>query len=76
MLTIRCSRCKRRLFQYLKVGTGKVLYCHWERMSKEDLVREGDRVLCPCGNLIGVDEGRRIKMRSEAFIHTGRKLKR
>jgi hypothetical protein len=76
MLVIKCARCKRRLFHYLKVGTGKVLYCYRERMSKVDIVMEGEKVLCHCGNVIGIDEGSRIKMRSDAFIHTGRKLKK
>ena len=76
MLIIRCSRCRRKLFKYLKVGTGKVLYCHKDRMSQDDLVVEGNRVICQCGNLIGIDEGTRIKMRQDGFDHTGRKLKR
>ena len=71
MLVIRCARCRRKLFRYLKVGTGKVLYCYRDRMSKVDIVEEGGRVTCPCGNLIGIDEKKWIKMKQAAFTWSG-----
>ena len=71
MITIKCARCKRRLLRYAKMKRGRVLHCYKDRISKDWTVRVGDEVRCECGNVIGVDEGRWIKMRQGSFIHTG-----
>jgi len=71
MQTIRCAKCNRRIMKYKKVGKGKLLRC-WKEKIKSDLtVREGDSVLCPCGNLIGIEEKLLIRMRQSSFIRSG-----
>jgi len=38
----------------------------------EDLsIHNGKDIKCPCGNLIGVDDGKWIKMKQYAFIYSG-----
>ncbi|UCG30553.1 MAG: hypothetical protein JSV53_01360 [candidate division WOR-3 bacterium] len=76
MLTIKCSRCKGKIFRYLKVGKGQVLRCYKTRISRDNSIREGAKVLCRCGNLIGIEERNWIKMRKTAFFHTGTKINR
>jgi len=73
MLTIKCSKCKRKLFKYKKIGKGRVLHCWKDRILKDCSVHEGSKVQCRCGNLIGFDQGKWIKMRQTSFIYTGKK---
>ncbi len=73
MLTIKCSRCRKKVFKYHKIGTGRVLHCWKDRIIKDFTVRDGTRVLCSCGNLIGTDKGNRINMKPNAFIFRGTK---
>lgn len=74
MLTIKCSGCKRKLFKYRKIGPGKVLRCHKARIVKKiDIVEQVDSLVCPCGQVVGLDMGRFFKMNADMFIHTGTK---
>jgi len=75
LLTIKCAKCKTKIFRYLKIGKGRVLHCWKGRIVKDFSVREGDLVKCPCGNIIGIDQGKWINMKQRAFIHTGMKEK-
>jgi hypothetical protein len=71
MLTIKCAKCKKPVFKYIKVGKGRVLRCYKSRIVKDYTRRDGNKDLCQCGNLIGIDEGRWIKMKQGAFICSG-----
>ena len=71
MLTIKCAKCKRPVFKYIKIGKGRVLRCHKARIVKDYTRRDGNQVLCQCGNLIGTDEGRWIKMKQNASTCSG-----
>ena len=74
MLTIKCSKCKKKLFKYLKIGKGEVLKCHKERIKKQyELIQDDLHYVCTCGNIIGKDEGCYIKMNQQAFMYTGTK---
>lgn len=75
MLTVRCNKCKRRIFGYLKYGKGRLLHCWKDRIVRDYSVHEGDDIKCECGNLIGVDEGKWIKLKSHSFICSGTKFK-
>ena len=48
MLTIKCAKCKRKIFRYLKVGKGRVLHCWKGRITRDYSIREGNKVLCEC----------------------------
>lgn len=74
MLTIKCAKCKTKLFKYRKIGKGKVLKCHKSRIKRNYQIEVVvDEYRCPCGNVIGVDEGSAIKMNDQEFIYTGTK---
>lgn len=71
MLTIKCAKCKRKLFKYRKIGKGRLLHLWPDRIIENYSVREGREVKCECGNLIGIDEDRWIKMKPRAFTRSG-----
>ncbi len=74
MLIIKCAKCKTKLFKYHKIGKGKVLKCHKSRIHKRyHMEFEDEEVCCPCGNLIGKNENRFIKMNDCGFTYTGPK---
>lgn len=74
MLTIKCAACKRKLWKYEKIGKGAVLRCYKDRMTRHYAVQfDGVSVQCPCGKVIGVDEGAYIKMIASAFTYSGTK---
>jgi hypothetical protein len=74
MLTIKCSGCKRKLWKYRKAGPGAVLRCHKQRISRafDYRVREG-KVLCACGQVVGIDKGAHFRMIDKTFTYTGTK---
>jgi len=71
MITIRCARCKRKIFRYVKIGRGKIWHCWKDRVVEDFSIHSGKDIKCPCGNLIGVDDGKWIKMKQHAFTHSG-----
>ena len=71
MLTIRCAKCQRKIFKYQKIGKGKLWHCWYGRITKDYSVRKEGEVLCPCGNLVGIEEEKWIKMKQHAFTYTG-----
>lgn len=71
MLTLRCSKCRRKVFKYLKVGKGRLLHCWKERIVEDYSVRDGREVRCECGCLVGLDEGRWIRMKRHSFTCSG-----
>ena len=73
MLTIKCSRCKQKIFRYVKIGKGKVWHCWKNRIIEDFSVHDGKKVLCKCGNLIGIDEDKWIKLKQHSFTTTGTK---
>jgi len=76
MITIKCAKCNRKIFKYLKIGKGRVWHCWKDRISKDHSIRDGNAVRCPCGNLIGVEQGKWIKMKQNSFIYSGTKVKK
>jgi hypothetical protein len=74
MITIKCAKCKTKLFRYLKIGKGQVRHL-WPSRIQEDLsIHDGEVIKCPCGNEIGKDEEKYINLKRSAFTHTGRKF--
>ena len=70
MLTIKCVKCKGEILKYLKIGKGRLLHCWKNRIGKDYSVRDGNEVRCRCGNLIGIDEGKWIKLKQNSFIYS------
>jgi len=71
MLTIRCSKCRRKIFKYEKVGKGRLLHCWRNRIIEDHSVREGMEVRCVCGNLVGIDERKWIRLKQRAITYSG-----
>ena len=74
MLTIKCAACKRKLWKYEKIGKGEVLRCYKDRIERKYEVQfDGDKIICVCGNEIGIDKGSHIKMIKKGFTYSGMK---
>lgn len=75
LLVIRCAACKNKLWKYDKIGKGRVLRCHKDRIIQfySEKIMENDKVMCSCGKPIGIDKGSFIKMDPKAFVYTGTK---
>lgn len=76
MITVKCSKCGSRVFRYVKVGKGRLLHCWKGRIIKDFSIRDGDEVQCQCGNLIGIDEGKWIKMKQHSFTCSGTRTRK
>ena len=62
IIIIRCDRCKKKIFRYQKIGRGHILRCYKKRILENNAVYVDKKVLCQCGNEIGVDKGSFVKM--------------
>ena len=71
MLTIRCARCNEKILRYEKIGKGRLWRCWKDRVREDHSVREGNEVRCRCGNVIGVDTGKAIKIKPRSITYTG-----
>lgn len=71
MIVIKCARCKGKVFRYLKIGKGRILHCWEERIMEDCSLHDGNELKCQCGSVIGIDEGRWIKMKQRSFICSG-----
>ncbi|RQV97979.1 hypothetical protein EH221_03205 [bacterium] len=71
MIHIKCSKCRREIFIYKKIGKGRIWHCWKDRIKEDNSVRDGHIIKCSCGNTIGVDEGKWIKMKPHAFNYSG-----
>ena len=69
MLIIRCSKCKNKIFKYIKIGKGKIWHCWKDRIIEDYSIHKKDKIICSCGNQIGNDVGKWIKMKQHAFIY-------
>jgi len=67
MIVIKCAKCRSKIFKYLKVGKGRIV--------EDYSVRDGNEIKCHCGNLIGIDEGKWIKMKQRSFTYSGTRTK-
>ncbi len=80
MLTIKCSGCKTKFFRYLKIGQGKVLRCHKERIKKvfnAPAIDDEGNVTCPkCGQLFAKDTPTYYDMIRDGFTYSGYKIRK
>lgn len=74
MLTIKCARCNQKIFRYVKIGKGKLWHCWKDRIIEDLSIHDGKKIFCKCGQLIGVDEDKWIKLKQHSFIITGTKI--
>ncbi len=71
MVTIRCAKCRSKIFEYIKIGKGKLLHCWKDRIIKDYSIQNGNEYRCHCSNLIGIDEGKWVKMKRRSFTCSG-----
>jgi hypothetical protein len=74
MLIIKCAKCKQKIFRYVKIGKGKLWHCWKDRIIEDFSIHDGKKILCKCGNLIGNDEEKWIKLKQHSFITSGTKI--
>jgi hypothetical protein len=74
MITIKCAKCKQKVFKYVKIGKGKLWHCWKERIIEDLSVKTGKNIYCKCGNLIGVEENKWIKLKQHSISTTGTKI--
>ncbi|MEF8847915.1 MAG: hypothetical protein V5A68_02135 [Candidatus Thermoplasmatota archaeon] len=67
IIDIKCSNCGKIVFRYHKIGKGTVWHCWKKRILEDHSIRKEDKVKCSCGNLIGTEKKRRIKMKQHSF---------
>ncbi len=73
MLIIKCAKCKRKILRYVKIGKGKLWHCWKDRIIEDFSIHDGKNIKCNCGNLIGIDVGKWIKLKQHSFITSGTK---
>jgi hypothetical protein len=71
MIIITCRKCGRKIFKYNKIGKGRILRCYKDRIVKTYSIKKQENVYCLCGQLIGIDEGKWIKMKQGSFDYSG-----
>jgi hypothetical protein len=73
MIIIKCSRCNKKIFKYIKIGKGRLLRCYKDRIFEDFSVNDKTDVKCECGNLIGIDVLDYIKLKKNSVILKGLK---
>lgn len=63
-MVIKCPKCHQKIFKYLKIGKGRLWHCWKERIIEDSCVRDGDKVKCQYGNIIGIDQGKWIEIKN------------
>jgi len=71
MITIKCAKCKKKIFKYKKIRKGRLWHCWMDRIIEDYSVRDGIKIKCQCGNTIGIDEEKWIKMKQNSFNLSG-----
>jgi hypothetical protein len=71
MIIVKCAKCKSKIFKYVKIGKGKLWHCWKDRIIEDNSIRDGDKVKCQCGNLVGIEQRKWIKMRQHSFTYSG-----
>jgi len=51
-----------------------VWHCWKDRIIEDFSIHDGKKVLCECGNLIGIDEDKWIKLKQHSFTTSGTKM--
>jgi len=74
VLVIKCAKCKQKIFKYVKIGKGQLLHCWRDRIVEDFGIHDGKYIKCKCGNIIGIDEIKWIKIRRKSVITTGTKF--
>ena len=74
MITIKCAKCKQKVFKYVKIGKGKLWHCWKDRIIEDLCIHKDNNILCKCGNLIGIDEKKWIELKQHSILISGTKI--
>jgi len=74
MMIIKCAKCKRKVFKYTKIGKGKLWHCWKDRIVEDQSIHDEKIVKCNCGNIIGIDENKWIKLKQHSIQISGTKI--
>ena len=70
VMTIRCSRCNKKVFKYYKKCPGKLWHLWKNNILEDNSKREREKVLCPrCGSIIGIEKKAYIKLIKGAYTY-------
>ena len=73
MIIIKCSKCNKKLFKYIKIGKGRLLHCWKDRIVENTTIMKNNKIFCNCGNPIGIDEKSHYKLKKNSIIIKGLK---
>jgi len=73
MIIIKCSKCNKKLFKYIKIGKGQLINCWKDRIVENNTINDNNKIFCKCGNLIGIDEKNHYKFKKNSIIIKGLK---
>jgi hypothetical protein len=73
MMIIKCVRCRQKIYKYVKIGKGKLWHCWKDRILEDLSIHDGKIIKCSCGNIIGLEENRRIKLKQHSILISGTK---
>jgi len=73
MIIIKCSKCNKKIFKYIKIGKGKLLHCWKDRIVENNSIQNDNKIFCKCGNFIGIDENNYFKLKKNSTIIKGLK---
>ena len=78
MLTIKCAKCKSKLFKYKKIGKGRVLRCWKSKITRVyDGEVKGKNFICKnCENIVADIKEDYLDMNSDAFTYSGTKIRK
>jgi phage FluMu protein Com len=78
VLTIKCAKCKTKLFKYKKIGQGRVLVCWKNKITRlYDGEIKGKNLICKnCGNIIAEIKEDYLDMNNYSFTYTGTKIRK
>jgi hypothetical protein len=74
MMIIKCNRCNNKVIKYVKIGKGKLWHCWKERIIEDLSIHDGKIIKCSCGNIIGKDEDKWIKLNQHSIQISGTKF--
>ena len=80
MLTLKCAKCKRKLWKYEKIGKGEVIRLHKDRITKHyfdiDLKKltMDEKLLCVCGQPLCHNKGSCMTLVKNGVLTTGSKV--
>ncbi|MEX0567587.1 MAG: hypothetical protein Q6363_000300 [Candidatus Njordarchaeota archaeon] len=70
ILIVRCSKCRTKIFKYMKVGSGRLWHCWKSKILEDYSIRRGEQVVCPkCGSIIGIEKKAYIKLIKGAYSY-------